>query len=127
VIKTFLNLADWRAWLLAMTLVVGVTSACATGSSDGRPTGPISRQELADVNAFSVSEAVDILRPTWMARLAGACYAEEPMDRDALGSLPLYGIREIRRISASEAASLCGAGGMEMMASGTFLHILRDG
>jgi hypothetical protein len=80
---------------------------------------------LDSVNAFVVDEAVDLLRPTWMARLQGACYAEEPLDREELSRLPLHDIREIRRISASEAASECGISGMNVMASGAYLLILR--
>lgn len=112
-------------WLGAGLLCLNA-SACATSNSGARrSSGPISRVELDSVNAFVVDEAVELLRPTWMARLQGACYAEEPLDREELSTLPLHDIREIRRISASEAASKCGIGGMRMMASGAYLLILR--
>ena len=65
-------------WLGASVLLL-TASACATGNPEARRSaGPISRAELDSVNAFVVDEAVDLLRPTWMARLQGACYAEEP-------------------------------------------------
>ena len=112
-------------WLGASVLLL-TASACATGNPEARRSaGPISRGELDSVNAFVVDEAVELLRPTWMARLQGACYAEEPLGREELSRLPLHDIREIRRISASEAVSECGISGMEMMASGTYLLILR--
>jgi hypothetical protein len=111
--------------LAALGCIVALT-ACASGGTGTRSSsGTITRAELDAVNAFSVDEAIELLRPTWAINLQGACYAEQAMDREALRSLPLHQVEQIRKVSASEAAARCGAGGTGMMASGDYLLITR--
>lgn len=115
-----------RLTLLGVGLLLMGSVACAGGGSARSGSfGAISRAELDDVNAFMVDEAVEILRPNWMPRLSGACYAEEALSRDELSRLPLADILEISQITASVAASTCGISGTDMMASGTYLLITR--
>ena len=117
-----------RLALLGGCFLLLTSAACAGGgSSSGRSGsfGDITRAELDDVDAFVVDDAVELLRPNWMSRLSGACYAEEPLSRDELSRLPLADILKISQISASVAASKCGISGMDMMASGIYLLIER--
>ena len=115
-----------RLMWLGIFVVFLVAYGCASGGTGRRASsGPIQRIELDSVDAFMVDEAVQLLRPAWMLQLMGACYAEVPMERAELRSLPLTQILEIRQISPSVAVSTCGISGTDMMASGTYLHIIR--
>ena len=85
-------------------------AGCATGSTgqDARSNSSIiTAEELADVPASTVLEAVRVLRPSWM-RFRGAFLDGVPVSPAELSGEPLQAIAEIHRITASEAVAKYG-------------------
>ena len=112
-------------WLAGSLLLLSAVACATSGEGSEHRSGPITRAELDSVDAFTVDEALSLLRPVWLSQFVGACYEEEDMNRQAISRLPLSQILEIRRISASEATRLCSIGFTAGAAPGYYLHIRR--
>jgi hypothetical protein len=96
---------------------------CATGPSTSNPRSSssiITEEELAEVDASTVLEAVRLLRPSWM-RFRGAFLDGMPVSPQDLSQEPLGAIGEIRRLTASEAVAKYGVRAV----SSYYLEVMR--
>jgi hypothetical protein len=70
-------------------------------------------------------EAVRLLRPNWLSRIAGAYVDGRELTDDELEAEPIQGIVEIRFLTGSEATAQLGA--VNRSSSAGYLHIIRRG
>ena len=103
-----------RNWLVRKGVFLILFSllllGCATGGPGGTDrgkTGPITADELANVDASYVLDAVRLLRPTWR-RINGGFLDGMPISPGDLNGEPLYAIAEIRLLTAEEAVAKYG-------------------
>lgn len=112
---------------LAATALVaaGLASACAVGSSGSGPSGTrdeITRQELEELNADDVMEAVTLLRPHWLRfrpmrtpgtpePVVGVVVDGRPRGTRAdLAQIPIGTVERIQFMSAADATIRFGTG-----------------
>lgn len=92
--------------LLLVLLLVGCATTSA-GGTDRSKQGPITADELANVDASYVLDAIRILRPTWR-RIDGGFLDGMPVTPSELNGEPLHAIAEINLLSAEEAVAKYG-------------------
>lgn len=101
-----------------IVLTLLVASGCASTGGSQRD-GPILPAELRELGSTSIYDAVRILRPTWLPRLAGAYRDDVELTNRELQTMMLRGTETIEIISASDATARWGT----RLLSGRFLVI----
>lgn len=116
---------------VALVFLAFLAGCASSGSGGSRARGPITLEELEEVQSdpalkdLSLLEVVRVLRPSWVARLQGGCADEQQMSRQELEEIPIFNTREIRLLSASEALARCGIGADAVTATGRYLYVIR--